>query len=154
MQGRKVVVGLKDAGDYSEPKREQSHISVTSRHSARVTFQGLLQREIHQALANRANYHVYDVKAGKDSKEVTPKTITLAINRPRHALLDYKMPELSEKDTGSYRSTRSGTSSISRHKSTRGLGMKMSIDDIILGVRTITTYIFLNNDCIAFQWPL
>uniref|UniRef100_A0A1B0FBW5 Dynein axonemal intermediate chain 4 n=1 Tax=Glossina morsitans morsitans TaxID=37546 RepID=A0A1B0FBW5_GLOMM len=132
--GRKVVVGLKDAGDYSEPKREQSHISVTSRHSVRVTFQGLLQREIHKALANRANYHVYDVKAGKDSKEVTPKTITLAIDRPRHALLDYKLPELSEKDTGSYRSARSGTSSISRHKSTRGLGMKMSIDDIILGV--------------------
>uniref|UniRef100_A0A1A9UUL6 Dynein axonemal intermediate chain 4 n=1 Tax=Glossina austeni TaxID=7395 RepID=A0A1A9UUL6_GLOAU len=132
--GRKVVVGLKDAGDYLAPQRELSHISVTSRHSVRVTFQELLHREISAALANRSYYHVYDVKAGNDSMDVTPKTITLQIDRPRHSLLDFKLQELSEKDTGSYRSMRSGTSSISRTKSTRGLGMKISIDDVILGI--------------------
>ncbi|KAI9589274.1 hypothetical protein GQX74_007443 [Glossina fuscipes] len=77
--GRKVVVGLKDTSDYIEPKREQSHLSVTSRHSVRVTFQELLQREINKALLSRSHYHVYDVKGGKNSKEVTPKPIALLI---------------------------------------------------------------------------
>uniref|UniRef100_A0A1A9WPR9 Dynein axonemal intermediate chain 4 n=1 Tax=Glossina brevipalpis TaxID=37001 RepID=A0A1A9WPR9_9MUSC len=125
-------VGLKDSSDFTEAKAIQSHLSVISRYSTRVTFHELLHREIQKCLAVRSNYRVYDVKGGKN--DVTPKLINLVIDRPRHKLLDAKFPEYSGKDTGSFRSVRSGTSSISRHKSTRGLGMKISIDDVILGI--------------------
>lgn len=85
----------------------------------------------------RAQFRVYDYVQG-ESMDVTPKPITVTIDRRPHPLLNRRvLPRIGE-DTESFRSLRSGTSSLARGKSGRALGIKMSIDDIIIGVNNTT----------------
>uniref|UniRef100_A0A1A9WB47 Dynein axonemal intermediate chain 4 n=1 Tax=Glossina brevipalpis TaxID=37001 RepID=A0A1A9WB47_9MUSC len=127
---RKVMV------DSFDPTSDPSRVSLGSRQSIRVTFHEVLHRQILKALEKRSRYHVYDTVDG-ELMDVTPKPITIPITRKPHPLLSAIARETLQRfgeDIVSYRSGRSGASSMIRTKSGRGLGMKMSIDDIIFGI--------------------
>uniref|UniRef100_A0A1B0C359 Dynein axonemal intermediate chain 4 n=1 Tax=Glossina palpalis gambiensis TaxID=67801 RepID=A0A1B0C359_9MUSC len=127
IHNRKVVLGTNDASS------DASRISLGSRHSTRFTFHEVLQRQILKAQEMRAQFHVYDYVCG-ESMDVTPKPITVTLDRRPHPLLERRALQRIGDDSESFRSLRSGTSSLVRGKSGRALGIKMSIDDIIIGI--------------------
>lgn len=117
--------------------------SVISKHSGgnRNSFYENLKNIVAVSQKNRKTFKLNEIQNGEEIN-LTPKILNIKYEHVMLDALESKMPFSTKSihEIGSSRSIKSGSSTISRSRGNRGLAMRLSMDDVIAGVKKhITT---------------
>lgn len=124
-KAKKVVMGETPEGKH---RHSLTHLTLYER----------LMIEIDKLLEKRSRIVVYD-KINDQSADVTPQSIKVSYRTERFEKLDRKYNTLQLlNDIEDITSFKSVTSSVTRSRSSRAVGVRMSLDDVIIGASLIS----------------
>lgn len=114
---------------------ELSSASKPSGTGQRSSFYENLRAMVLNVQRSRKGFKMIEMVNGEEVN-MTPKALNIKYNHATLEALALLMPQLGKlQEVGSYRSIKSASSSVIRSKTNRGIAMRLSMDDVIAGVK-------------------